>query len=301
MEPVISVFFDSDRTYIALLEPDAKGWSLAYINSTTQPIDLALGSEGSAVQELESVMAEIAGAASSVHVTLPMESVFVHQFPAPLTDSVDEIRELVRFEISQHFPHQDAEGFSSTVYTMSPRLDRTSMMMAVIMEQNMLGTVRSVLAPLMADIARIDTAQMAAHNALSYNYPDNDGASFLVCGVQERYVDVSVIRKGSMAYYHLVPLSENSIGAVCEEELNRVLDEYVPFVDGAFFFGSGLTRERYESAASSISLPAHRLNAFRMLTTTLGERERAYCSRVGHIFPACIGNIFPDLQHGLSV
>lgn len=301
MEPIISVFFDNDRTYIALLEPDAKGWSLAYINSTTQPLDLALGHDSGAVQELESVMMEIAGAASSVHVTLPMESVFVHQFPAPILGSADEIRDLLRFEISQHFPHQDAQGFSSVVYTLSPRIDRTSMMMAVIMEHNMLGTVREVLAPLMANIERIDTAQMAAHNALLYNYPDHEGASFAVFGVQERYLDVSVIRNNVMAYYHLAPLGERSIGEVCEEELNRVLDEYVPFIDGAFFFGSGLTRARYETAAAAISVPAHRMNAFRMLTTTLGERERAYCSRVGHIFPSCIGNIFPNMQKGLEI
>jgi hypothetical protein len=306
MEPVISVFFDSDHTYVALLEPDAKGYSLAYINSTRQSVDLTDGGEAmggiSAVVELHEVFMEIAGASSVANVTLPMESVFVHQFPAPLELSEQQITELVRFEISQHFPNQDADAFTSVVYPMCPRLDGTRMMMAVIMERSVIRLVHELLQPLGAEISRIDVAQIAAHNTLAYNYPDNEGSSFIVFGVQERYIDVSVIKNNELCYYQLTPLADRSqIGEVCEEQLARVLDEYVPFVDGAFLFGSGLTQEMFTAVQRKMTIPAVRLNAFRMVSTTLGDRERAYCTRVAHIFPPCLGSVLPELGKGIKL
>lgn len=301
MEPVISVFFDSERTYIALLEPDAKGYSLAYINSTTSPIDF-LQIEQGAIEELHGVFMEIAGAASKVNVTLPMESVFVHQFPAPDDMSEANVRELVQFEISQHFPQQNAEDFTSIAYTLYPRLDGVRMMFAVIVDKNMLGQVREILAPLMAEVDRIEFAQLAAHSAHKYSYPDDEGSSFMVVGVQSKYLDVSVVHKGALAYYHLVPFDDQgSIGDLCEEELQRVLDEYVPFVDAVLFYGSQLTSDMVDITSAKLSIPVRRLNAFRMITTTLGERERAYCIRVAHVFPPCIGSVVPALQKRMEL
>lgn len=306
MEPVISVFFDSDRTYVALLEPDAKGYSLAYINSTRQPVDLTGSGEAmdsiTAVVELHEVFMEIAGAASVANVTLPMESVFVHQFPAPVDLSEQQITELVRFEISQHFPNQDTEAFMSIVYPMCPRLDGTRMMIAVIMERSMIKLVHELMQPLGAEISRIDVAQIAAHNTFAYNYPETGGTSFIVFGVQERYIDVSVVKNSELCYYQLTPLADPAqIGEVCEEQLTKVLDEYVSFVDSAFLFGSGLTQDMFVAATKKMTIPVLRLNAFRMVSTTLGDRERAYCTRVAHIFPPCIGNILPELRQGIKL
>lgn len=305
MEPVISVFLDSERTYIALLEPDSKGYSLAYINSTEKPIDFTeLGATGAsaAVEELHSVFMEIAGAATKVSISLPMESVFAHQFPAPEDMSEKNVRELVQFEISQHFPQQIADAFTSVVYTLHPRLDGVRMMLAVIVDNTMMEQARELVAPLMADADRIEFAQLAAHNAYRYNYPDEKGTSFMIVGVQKKYLDVSVVHKGELAYYHLVPFSnKEKVGELCEAELQKILDEYVPFVDGVFFFGSQLTHSVVEAAATVLSIPARRLNAFRMITTTLGERERAYCTRVAHVFPPCIGGVVPALQQAMEL
>lgn len=304
MEPLISVFFDTDRCYVALLEPDAKGWSLAYINSTRQPVDLSGGSDDdiAAVVELHEVFMEIAGAASKVHITLPMESVFVHQFPAPSGMAAQEVRDLVRFEISQHFPYQDAAGFTSVVYPMCPRLDETRMMMAVIVERSVLASVNRLVQPLGAETGRIEVAQLAAHNTFAYNYPETGGSSFIVFGVQDRYMDVSVVKDNNICYYQLTPLGDRSqIGNVCEEQLDKVLEEYVPFVDAAFLFGSGLTQDMLSAVTQKLTIPVQRLNAFRMTSTTLGERERAYCTRVAHIFPPCVGNALPELRKGMEV
>lgn len=305
MEPVISVFLDSERTYIALLEPDAKGYSLAYINSTEKPIDfteLENGEASAAVDELHGVFMEIAGAASKISVTLPMESVFAHQFPAPEDMSEENVRELVQFEINQHFPQQVADAFTSVVYPLHPRLDGVRMMLAIIVDNAMLNQARELMSPLMADADRIEFAQLAAHNACRYNYPDDEGTSFMIVGVQKKYLDVSVIHKGELAYYHLVPFADKGqVGELCEEELQKVLDEYVPFVDGVFFFGSQLTNSVVEMASAVLSVPVRRLNAFRMITTTLGERERSYCIRVAHVFPPCIGSVVPALQQAMEL
>lgn len=303
MEPTISIYFDNDRTYLALFEPDNKGLSLAYINSTNAPIDFAnaLEFEDSAgVAQLNELIMEIAGAASKCSVSLPMESVFAHQFPAPIGLSPSETQDLLRLEISQHFPHHDAKEFTSSVFPLYPKLNQTQMMLAIILEKNTLSLLNMIVTQLYSELDRVEVAQLSAHNALAYNYPEFSNQTIAVFGVQGNYMDVSVMKNNQLAYYHLIPLNRgDNVGEKCENEIQKILEEYVPFIDSAFLFGSHLNKIMLDQAINKLSIPVQRINTFRMLTTTLGERERQYCSRIAHILPPCVGAILPSINRSI--
>ncbi len=306
MEPTIAVYFDLDRTFIALMEPDSKGQSLAYVNSTTRALDLASGKDAAgyadAHQELQDTLLEIAGAAFRITVSVPMESVFVHQFPAPAALSTEEIQKLVRFEIDQHFPDENPEHFESQAFQLCPRLDESQMMQAVIMDRDVRKLVEESLQILGGNIERIEVAQHSAHNAFVYSYPEVSDKTVFIIGIQRKYLDVSVLKNGQAAYYQIVPFNSNDeIPGACETELRKVLEEYVPYVDEAYIFGAYLLNDILQAIRSELSIPVHRFNAFRMITTTLGERERSYCSRVAHVFPPCIGSALSQVQEGIRI
>ncbi|HYF02061.1 MAG TPA: hypothetical protein VEC36_01700, partial [Patescibacteria group bacterium] len=86
-----------------------------------------------------------------------------------------------------------------------------------------------------------------------------------------------------------------------EREMQKLLAEYVPFIDAAFLFGSGLTKPMLEAAQSVIPVQVERLNSFRMMKPELDDRARQYASRVAHIFPACVGGGLPPMQESMLI
>lgn len=309
LEPTLSVYFDNDRTYLTLVEPDAKGISLAYVNSTTQPMDISTGTDGQdpkGVAELNEVMLEIAGAANIVTAAIPMDVVQVRFFPAPPTMDHEDIRKLSMLEIKHNMSNRNVSDFEVTVYPVSPKIDGQRMMMMTMVEKRVLAAVRELLAPLGGTIERIEIAQLAAHACYAYNYPlDGETAkTVLIIGVQGKYIDISVIKQRNIAYYNCVSVpSSKEIGIFCAKELQKILEENVPFIDTVYVFGSRLTQPILDDITSAMKNndleDTLRLNSFRLVTTTLGVREREYCSRTTHIFAPCLGSAFPSMHKGL--
>ena len=88
------------------------------------------------------------------------------------------------------------------------------------------------------------------------------------------------------------------------EEIEKLLSEYTPGIDAIFLYGLSLTKEILIDVQESLGLIVpviKRLNAFRMFSTSLTDREKEYCSRTAHIFPACIGAIMPNFQERLKL
>lgn len=306
-EPVISVYFAPDRTYICLFEPDAKGLSLAYINSTEEPIDFFLVQSAEDLElepgytQLQEVLMEIAGAATDIRVVLPLSSAYLYQFPAPPSLKKEEVAELLEFEINQRFPNRNPDEFVSRVYQLEPKLDGSSMLMAILVEQRIKDLITTALAMLGGEITDFTTSQIAAHDAFRLNYPEQDGC-FCLFNVSERYADVSAIRSGKTAYINTTPAeSEEMVADAVGGEMRTILDEYVPFVDGIFMFGSTLTKNALDLCATREEVPVKRLNGMRMVTTTLGERERAYVARVAHNVVCCVGAAIPSGEYAAEV
>jgi hypothetical protein len=215
---------------------------------------------------------------------------------------MEELQELLKLEIRQQLPGYTLEDFHTEAFPMAARLDGTEMMLAISIEKNFVMLAEQVLGELQLPLVRTGVSQMAAHSALMYNYPEHARNTVMVLGVQDQYMDVSVVRQGKLAYYNLVSLpSKQDIGQVCEREMQKLLAQYVPFIDAAFLFGAGLAKPALEAAQQAIPVQVERLNTFRMMKSTLDERERQYSSRVAHIFPACIGGALPLLQEGIHI
>jgi len=106
-------------------------------------------------------------------------------------------------------------------------------------------------------------------------------------------------------YYNLVSLPDlEKFGDSLEKEFDKLTSDYISHLDGLYFFGTGLKAEHIEIAKEKLSkkIPLiGRLNAFRMMTTSLSQREREYCSRVSHIFPPCIGGCFPAYHEHIQL
>lgn len=299
MKRILSVYFNIDRTYVAALDVTPKGLDLVYINSTEHPIDLENPEDDLSVlasQELEIFISDISDI-SEVNITLPAESMLLSQIPGRLDMDNHQIKQLVGLEIRQAFPQFNFDDFSPIIVETGERMDGKQMLIAEIIPTKVLENAQKILAGTNLKINRYDVSQFNAHNSLLYNFPGQMEKAVALVSIQQQFIDLSVVKNSQPIYYSLVNFnSPDEIPAICENEFNKIMTDYVDYVETAFFFGSGLTLEIYKKAEAKLTeflMTSVRLNSFRLVSTQLGQREKDYCSRVAHIFPACIGAAVP--------
>lgn len=308
MKRILSVFFNIDRTYITIVEPNEKGLELVYLNSTETNIDLEnIEDEFSqeAVQEFISLLKTIEVEITNITVTIPAESVLVSQFPGRPGMEENEMRKLISLEIKHAYPQFNAEDFSSNIIPMERRLDGQLLMLAVIIPKQIVYSCLEILSVFNLPIENIEISQLNSHTSFLYNYPEHQDKTIAIMGVQSNFMDISVIHKGKPMYYDLVSLPDkNAIGEVFETEYNKIIASVVDKIDMAYFFGTGLTRDMYIAAWETsmlINIGFGRLNTFRMMTTQFDTRDREYCSRTMHIYPPCIGGSFPAYHEKIKL
>jgi len=299
MESTLSVFFGTDRTYVTLLAQGKKGAEITYINS----IPSTVKDENDyldVLMELESFLPPIAAGAKQLRMCIPAENALIHQFPAVSRANIDQIKSLLQLEIKQAYPLMTLDDFSTVAYPIATSTGGREMMIAIMLNKKYLMACEFVLGVTALPLERTVVSQFAAHASLLYNYPEQRENTAVIFAAQESFIDVSILKKGRLAYYNLIPLQRNAnIGKVCSDEIEKILNgKIVSFVDGAFLLGPGLTKSGFESAVKALSIPVRRLNAFRMMTTSLSEREREYCIRTAHLYSPCIGTSLPDIHAG---
>ncbi len=297
MQPTLSVFFGSNRTYISAFTSSDKGLELTYVKTIPQIVS----ETDEQAEDIQAAFMEIGDFLPQnlalQHVCLPIENVFVHQFPAVKTDIIEDVHQLLALEIRQTYPMYSLEDFNAFVLPLTPCLDGREMMLAVLIDKKYEHTCELASFQLGVPIKSTVVSQFAAHAALLYNYPEQVENTVIVFGIQEHFADVSVLRSGALAYYGLLPLNaKTNIPELFEQELEKLLSEYIPFADAAFVYGIGLTPALFREIKSSLSLPVQRLNAFRMMTTPLDPSTREYCARNAHLFPPIVGAVLPELQ-----
>jgi len=308
MDSILSVFFNIDRTYIGIVTPSLKGLSLNYINSTDHRIDLENFDDYESEQgteELKKMIRPLRKKISKITVTIPAEFVLVSQFPGKSGMVHDDLRKLIALEIRQAFPQFNPDDFGSNLIPMETKDPTKSMMMAVIIPQNILQNCLTVLKSLKLPISNVEISQLNAHSAFLYNYPESADKTVMIMGLQDQFIDLSVIKEGKPAYYNLVSFSDkNKIGDIFKEEYNKLLKDTVDSIDAVYLFGTGLTKEVYAMAWETImdqGIEVGRLNAFRMVESTLTEREKEYCARTMHLFPPVIGGSFPAYHEQIKL
>jgi hypothetical protein len=298
MKSTLSLYFASERTYFALAAPTEQGLELQFASYVTETVR---GEEDylNALEKLEKVLPAIAAQAESLTMCVPIENVFVHHFPALPISAQDELKRLLGIEIRQAYPHYTLDDFTGQVYPLVPALDGNSQMLAVLMDKKYLMACEFVLGVTARTLEATHISQFAAHGAFAYNYPEYNTSTVMLAGVQERFVDISILRNGKLAYYNLFSLnSPESLTHAATLALEAVLAGIVPYVDAAFFFGPGLRQDTLQSLRSSFQIPAHRMNAFRYVKTAPGmsQKQIDYCIRTAHLYPSVIGSMLPPLQ-----
>lgn len=307
MSSTLSLFFNQDRTYIAAISQGGKGLVLDLIDSTEEGIDLEnyqYEDTSERQEDLISRIEPIKDKIDFVSVTLPAESVIVTQLPADTNQDPDTLRDLLGLEIRQSYPHFNREEFVANIIPMSKKKNGVESVLGVIFTNELIQNCTELLKPLGLDIANIDFSQMNAHSAFLYNYPEHRDKETMIFSIQDNFIDISVVKEGMPCYYNLLSYSDNSdIPELIEKQHAHITDNVTDSISGAYFFGKGLTKDLYLQVWETcmlIGVETARLNAFRMLDTELGQREKDYAGRTQHIFPPVIGGAFRPFHKRLK-
>lgn len=306
MERTLSVYFNVDRTYLAVLAYHSDGATLELVDSTENAIDPGYPEKESTkkgIEELNGIISNLPRDIDRLSVTLPAESVLVTQFPGKSSMEPDKIRKLANLEVRQNFPTFNFEDFYINVIPLNN--ENGNMMLGVIIANEYIRTCKNILSGLEMPINKIEISQLNAHSAFLYNYPEKHDATVALLGIEEQFIDISVIRENQPAYYNLLSLSDpGGISELLENEFNKIIPDVVDSIQGAYFFGTALDKDILLASWETcmmLGMEAVRLNAFRMMSTDLDKRTREYCSRTLHIFPPCIGGALPTYHKKVKI
>lgn len=303
----LSIFINIDRTYLSIIEMKPKGISLECVEATRFPIDLEFidnTDTQNGLAELKGIIDGVRADVDALTVTIPSESVFVSQFPGHIGMTQDQLKKLVDLEIRQAYPQFNPEEFASNIIPMEPDKKGTKMMLVAIMQRDIIETINKVFADYLP-VSNVEISQLNAHTAFLYNYPELADKTVMIFGVQDQFIDVSLLKNAKPAYYNLLSfLNKDGFSELIEESFNLCIEKYVDKIDGMYFFGSGLTKDLHFAGwemASLLETTTDRLNAFRMVTTDLDKRRRDYCSRMQHVFPPAIGAAIPPYHQRIRL
>ncbi|MBX3043290.1 MAG: hypothetical protein KIT33_14775 [Candidatus Kapabacteria bacterium] len=309
MKKILSIFLNIDRAYLTGITIDESGVSLDYINSTIHHIDLEnfkTEESRNGVAEMNKFFFEMDFEPDEISVTLPSESVLVSKFPGKHDITDDELTQLLNLEIRQLYPQCDPKDYTTYAVPMLPDNPKLHQMMAVIVPNEDFKALEELVQILNKPIVKFDITQLNAHTCFLYNYPEMVDKNIIFVCVQGHFMDVSVLSAGKPIYYNLLAVSDfKKVGEFLEKEYDKIVPNYVDEIHACYFFGVGLTKEinmmLWETASLLGIFEAKRLNSFRMLKSNLSKREKEYCSRTLHIYPACIGAGLPAQHKILNV
>lgn len=309
MSKTISIFFNTDRTYVTLVEKHKDGLELIYLNSTESRIDLENPDSDESVlgaQELEIMLDDLKTSGySRVTLTMPAESVLVSKIPGGDSMKETDIKKLVNFEIRQNFPQFSFEDFTISVTPFATNNDGKQKMLCVIVPNDVLQVATNLIKTLSHKVDHIEISQLNAHSALLYNYPELIDKNVALVSVQNQFIDISLSKSATPSYYNLASFSSpEQIGEVIENEFQKILSECADTIDAAFFFGNRLNKDIMMSCwetSMMLGIEAKRLNPFRMMRTELESREREYCSRSFQLYPACVGGSLPPYHKRIKL
>lgn len=307
MRSGLSIFFNIDRVYLAILSESKKGLNLEYVEATRNRVDLENPDDPKCIEginEIISFIDKVKHQIDHLNVTIPAESVFVTQFPGEKGITEDQLKKLVNLEIKQAYPQFNTNEFVSNIYPLEPDKNNRFMMLASIMQRDILETISKVFKDYLP-ISNVEISQINAHTAFLYNYPESLNKNIIILGIQDQFIDLSLIKNSKPAYYNLLSFSnKDKLADMVQDNYQLLLNEVTDKVDGIYFFGTGLTKDLFFQAtekASYLGLETNRLNAFRMMSTSLNQRQKDYCSIVQHIFPPAIGALIPDYHQRIRI
>jgi len=301
MNTTLSVYFGSERTYVALLNTAREGLEVMHANVIPQ----ALKSEYD-IQNLSQMIAKdlapFHGMIQAVHFSIPIEKVYIYQVPNADLSRKAEIKALLNEEIKAVEPEKTTDDFSIMLIPGSASEDGSKHMLAVLTDKALLNMCKTCLAGFKVPVTFTQNSQFAAHSACMINYPEHTGKAIAIFGVQDSFIDVSVLHEGNLAFYSLYGIAEGEdFGSVCIKILTSILPTYLPDIpspDLVLLYGEGLKKDLLDVLSASVTNPTQRFNAFRSLLASgsLGVSSMALCNKAAHLFPPVIGAYLKPLQ-----
>jgi hypothetical protein len=301
MKNTLSFHFESDITTICGLSKNSKGLELLSVDTVHQGIpplgdniEIFKSGLSKVLKKVESQIKE----AERITISLPAETSLAKQIPYIDSTEEDKLRELLTFEIELLFPKFTVDDFYVKLFPIEGKNKSAQMQLAILMEKNLMQVIQDTFEKFGKSVDVFQVRQLAAHATFMYNYPESITNTVVILGIQEKFLDVSILREGKLIYYDLASFNSiKDIGTICQTEITKLLSGTVSFIDNVYLFGNSLTAESLSLAHASlfgIIQKVERINAFRMITTNLDQRTKEYCSRTSHLFVPCIGSALLD-------
>ncbi|GAB5465290.1 MAG: hypothetical protein Kapaf2KO_07260 [Candidatus Kapaibacteriales bacterium] len=296
MKNVLSIYFEEDRIYLALLGHDTNGISLKKISSLDESVDFESYSlEDQTRENILDWLSYYATEADYITATLPTDSVIVSQMPADIDGEKETLREVIKSEITNTYPDFSPENYvADIVKLVKPDSQDSEYVLSIIYASDIISNCINLLSPLGLDIQNVGISQLNSHSAFFYNYPEYFDDSNIIIGVQEQFMDISIVRSGETIHYNLLSYNEvNDIPSIVEKSLSGFKEKYGE-ISNCMMFGKGLNKGILEGIKKRnlSGVNVARLNAFRKVIPLVTDREKLYASRTQHIFPPIIGSSF---------
>ncbi len=296
MKKTLSFHFESDTTTVCELSKNSKGLELLSISTIRNGIppigENILVFKNGLTKILKEVEEELK-ASERITISLPPETSLAKQIPFIEAHEEEKLKELLTFEIELLYPKFTVNDFYVKLFPIEGKSKSSQMQLAILMEKSYQKAIQDTFESFGKKVDVFQVRQLAAHSAFLYNYPELHSNTVVILGIQEKFIDVSIIREGKLYYYDLASFNSlKELGSLCQSEITKLLSGTVSFIDHVFLFGSNLTAESLSHAHASlfgIIQKVERINAFRMVTTKLDQRTKEYCARTAHTFVPCIG------------
>ncbi len=301
MEKVLSIYLNTDRTYITKVIQNPEGLELEYLNSTSQPIDIEsihLDPSLSILRDVENIIDQTEQDFDKINIVFPADSIIIAHMPSKLDIQKEEIVELVSLEIKRFYPNLNITNFEIQVFQLPVSQSQTFSQVAVIIQKSDIDFFNSFFAKYNKKIYYTYASQIAAANAFLYNYPELAEKYSVIVGAQNNYMDITILKSNQLVYLGLVNYQNTAeIPELLEQEINKLMGNVVPELNGGlFYYGNDINKEvamALWEISMLLGLEGKRLNAFRMIKTKLDTRDREYISRTLQIYPSCIGAAIP--------
>lgn len=298
---ILSIYNSLNYTYSALVKNHPNGLELDWISTIDTPFDYNENDtefEEKSIEQFKNQFEEIKDKVDEISIVFPSEMIMVSQFPISANTVENNIKALLQIEISKAYPKLDINDFEIKTYTLNQYSDNTQKIMCVIIPEIDIKRYEEFFGNYGKKIISTNISQISAINSFIYNYPELRQSLTAIVGIQGNFLDFSVIDKSEIIYYNLLSYQQESeIPQILTLEMKQVNTSIPSSIEnGIYCYGEDLSNELFSEISESLSIHnigIHKLNAFRMIRTSLGEREKEYCKKVSQIFPPVIGASFP--------
>lgn len=305
MKKLLSVYFGDYRTYYSVIEPAQKGYELKYINSSKFILGSHLSKLKSGLEELKlNEFIDEAGDIDGIAYSLPGSLAYTAILPNPKESTVtteefvEQSKTLIDLDITLAYPGTTVNDFKAYTIPLIPLKQSKDIMLSVVIKRTLITSLNDLTASLNLAAPIIELAQFNIHSALAYNYPERKKENSVVCTIGQNSLEVSTVHAGIPVYYYSINLYKiEQLSKLIVNEVDKNTKHYLNNIDSVYLCGEGLDyylADDIKSNLKSIVPNTYQLNAFRMLTTSLGKEHREYCSLMSHVFPACIGAVLPS-------